>query len=72
MKFTNLANMAKKAVDKRGGTDALKADLNELQKIAKGKGSASDKAKQAAAALKTPGAGKPHRPEPTDRTPPAT
>jgi hypothetical protein len=56
MNLKKLADQAKKVVDKRGGTDALKADLSELQTIAKGKGSASEKAKAAAAALKQPGA----------------
>jgi hypothetical protein len=56
MNLKKLADQAKKVVDKRGGTDALKADLSELQTIAKGKGSAADKAKAAAAALKDPGA----------------
>ena len=55
MNFKNLASQAKKVVDKRGGTDALKQDLSELQNIAKGKGSVSEKAKEAAAALKEPG-----------------
>lgn len=55
MNFKNLANQAKKVVDKRGGTEALKEDLGELQKIAKGKGSVGEKAKEAAAALKDPG-----------------
>jgi hypothetical protein len=56
MNFKNLADAAKKAVDKRGGTEALKGDLSELQKIAKGKGTAQEKAKRAAEALKKPGA----------------
>ncbi len=56
MDFKKLADQAKKAVDKRGGTDALKEDLSELQKIAKGKGTPQEKAKRAAEALKDPGA----------------
>jgi hypothetical protein len=55
MNFKRLADQAKKIVDKRGGTDALKGDAAELRDIAKGKGSLSDKAKAAAAALKDPG-----------------
>ena len=39
---------AKKVVDDRGGTDALKKDAQELASVAKGKGSAADKAKAAA------------------------
>ncbi len=56
MDFKKLAGKAKKVVDDRGGTDALKKDLNELKDIAKSKGSMADKAKEAAAALKDPGA----------------
>ncbi|MCW2959533.1 MAG: hypothetical protein JWP18_2336, partial [Solirubrobacterales bacterium] len=56
MNFKKLTDAAKKAVDKRGGTDALKGDLSELQKIAKGQGTPQEKAKRAAQALKKPGA----------------
>ena len=59
MDFKKLADKAKDAIDKRGGMDALKADAEELKKVAKGKGSLADKAKAAAAAVKEPGAGKP-------------
>ena len=58
MDFKKLTSKAKDAIDKRGGTDALKADAEELKKIAKGNGSLTDKAKAAAAALKEPGTGK--------------
>jgi hypothetical protein len=51
-----LAAKAKKTIDDRGGVDSLKADAEELKKVAKGKGSLGDKAKQAAKALKEPGA----------------
>lgn len=61
MDFKKLANKAKETIDKRGGMDALKADAEELKKVAKGKGSLTDKAKAAAAALKEPGA---HREDP--------
>ena len=47
---------AKKVVDDRGGTDALKQDAQELASVAKGKGSVADKAKAAANAVKDPGA----------------
>jgi len=50
--FKKIAGQAKKVIDERGGTDALKEDLNELKDIATGKGSVSDKAKAAAEALK--------------------
>jgi hypothetical protein len=56
MDLKRLSSKAKELVDKRGGTDALKDDAEELKNIAKGEGSLSDKAKAAAAALKDPGA----------------
>ncbi len=56
MNLGRLANRARQLVDKRGGTDALKKDAEELGDIMKGKGSAGDKAKAAASALKDPGA----------------
>jgi hypothetical protein len=54
--FRRLADRAKKVVDKRGGTDALKEDAEELKDIAKSKGSLKDKAKAAGGAVKDPGA----------------
>jgi hypothetical protein len=65
--FRRLADQAKKLVDKRGGTDALKEDAEELKDIASGKGSLKDKAKAAGEAIKDPGASgeeqqKPERP----------
>jgi hypothetical protein len=51
-----LTDRAKKLVEKRGGTDALKEDAEELKDIAKGEGSLKDKAKAAADAVKEPGA----------------
>lgn len=56
MDFKKLADKAKKTFDERGGMESLKADAEELKKVAKGKGSLSDKAKAAASALKDPGA----------------
>ena len=56
MNIGKLASAAKRMVDKRGGTEALKKDAQELKDIAKGQGSLSDKAKAAAGALKDPGA----------------
>jgi hypothetical protein len=53
--FKKLGQQAKVLVDKRGGTDALKQDAEQLKSIAKGSGSFADKAKAAAEALKTPG-----------------
>ncbi len=53
--FKKLAEKAKDQVDKRGGTDALKGDLDQLKGIAKSEGSAKDKAKAAGKAIKEPG-----------------
>jgi hypothetical protein len=50
-----LAAKAKKTIDERGGVDSLKADAEELKKVAKGEGSLGDKAKRAAKAIKEPG-----------------
>lgn len=55
MDFKKLTNQAKLAIDKRGGTDALKADLAGLKEVAQGKGTMKEKAKAAADALKEPG-----------------
>jgi hypothetical protein len=55
--FKKVADKAKEQVDKRGGSDALKEDADELKGIAKGKGSLKDKAKAAGKAVKEPGAG---------------
>jgi hypothetical protein len=56
MDLKRLFNKGKKIVDQRGGVDSLKEDASELTDIAKGKGSLTDKAKDAAAAIKDPGA----------------
>jgi hypothetical protein len=53
--LSTIANKAKDAVEKRGGTDSLKQDAEQLKGIAKGPGSLTDKAKAAAQALKQPG-----------------
>jgi hypothetical protein len=50
-------------VDKRGGSDALKEDAEELKDIAAGKGSLKDKAKAAGQAIKDPGAAGEQKPE---------
>jgi hypothetical protein len=55
MDFKKLADKAKETIDKRGGVESLKADAEELKKVAQGKGSLSDKAKAAAKAIKEPG-----------------
>jgi hypothetical protein len=59
MDLKGLFNKGKKMVDDRGGVDSLKEDAQELAKIAKGKGSLTDKAKEAAAAVKEPGTNAP-------------
>jgi hypothetical protein len=56
MKLGKLGAKAKEIVDKRGGTEALKQDAEELKEIAGRKGSLKDKAKAAGEALKRPGA----------------
>lgn len=71
MNLKSLFNKGKKIVDERGGVDSLKEDATELKDIATSKGSITDKAKGAAAAIKDPGApggdekpagaGKPHQ-----------
>ena len=53
--FRRLTDKAKDALDKRGGTEALRADAEELREIAKSRGSLKDKARAAAAAVKNPG-----------------
>jgi hypothetical protein len=55
MDFKKLGERAKALVDKRGGTESLKEDAEELRDIAKGQGSLSDKAKAATSAIKQPG-----------------
>jgi hypothetical protein len=54
--FKRLSDQAKKAIDKRGGMESVKEDAEELRGIAKEKGSLSEKAKEAAGAIKDPGA----------------
>jgi hypothetical protein len=58
----SLQRKAKQLIDRRGGTDSLKADAEELRDIAKGPGSVADKAKRAGEALKDPGAKGPDAP----------
>lgn len=65
--FKKLGDRAKDLIEKRGGTDALKQDAAELKDIAKGKGSLSDKAKAAAAALKDQGAPGDEQPAAADK-----
>jgi hypothetical protein len=57
MNLRRLTDQAKKIINKRGGTDALKEDAEELKDVAAGKGSLKDKAKAAGQAIKEPGKG---------------
>jgi hypothetical protein len=56
MKLGKLVDRAKSEIEKRGGTEALRKDADEVRNIAKGPGSFSEKAKKAAEAVKDPGA----------------
>ena len=55
MDLNKLKKQAQDLVEKRGGTDALKEDAEELKDIATGKGSMTDKGKAAVDAIKDPG-----------------
>jgi hypothetical protein len=70
MDLKRLSDKAKDLVEKRGGTESLKQDAEELRKIAGGKGSLGDKAKAAKEALSRPG-GEPARTEPPKAQGPA-
>jgi hypothetical protein len=59
MDLKSMFNKGKKIVDERGGVESLKEDAQELEGIAKGKGSLADKAKEAADAVKEPGSNQP-------------
>lgn len=54
MNLGRLALRAKEQIDRRGGTEALKRDVEQLRVIAQGKGSAGEKAKRAADAIRDP------------------
>ncbi|HEV3377412.1 MAG TPA: hypothetical protein VG126_09050 [Thermoleophilaceae bacterium] len=62
MDLKSLQRKAKQLIDRRGGTDSLKADAEELKDIAKGSGSVADKVKRAGDALKDPGTKGPDTP----------
>src|SRR5215212_9561019 len=72
MNFKSLQRKAKQLIDKRGGTDSVKEDAQELMNIAKGSGSVGDKAKRAGEALKDPGAKGPNAPASPQRPAPGT
>jgi hypothetical protein len=72
MDFKRLTGKAKNIFEKRGGSAAAKEDLGELKDIAGRNESLADKAKDAAAALKDPGAPgttTPDAPPPADAPP---
>jgi hypothetical protein len=56
MGLSDLLDRAKGIVQKRGGTESVKEDAQELKDIASSEGSMSEKAKRAADAVKDPGA----------------
>ena len=56
MDLEKLAAQAKRVIDERGGIESVKEDAMELKDIAGKEESLLDKAKDAAAALKDPGA----------------
>jgi len=64
MDLKRLTDQAKRLIDKRGGTKALEEDAMELKDVATKDESFADKAKDAASAIKDPGA-------PGDDRPPA-
>ena len=70
MNLKSLQHKAKQLINRRGGSEGLKADAEELKDIAKGPGSVSDKTKRAGDALKDPGAEGPDTP--VSPRPPAT
>ena len=55
MKLSQLTRVAKDAIDKRGGAEAIKQDLQEARHAASGHDNLVDKAKAAAGAFKQPG-----------------
>ena len=61
MDWKAMADKAKQVFQQRGGAEAAKGDAEELLDIAKGQGSLTDKAKEAAAAIREPG--KPAQPD---------
>jgi hypothetical protein len=66
MNWKTMADKAKQTFQQRGGSRAAKEDAEELRNIAQGQGSIADKAKEAAAAIREPGA---HHPDSPDAQP---
>jgi hypothetical protein len=63
MNWKAMADKAKQVFQQRGGSKAAKEDAEELRDIAQGQGSMADKAKEAAAAIREPGAHHPDSPD---------
>ena len=63
MNWKAMADKAKQTFQQRGGSEAAKGDAEELRDIARGQGSLADKAKEAAAAIREPGAHHPDSPD---------
>ncbi len=63
MNWKTMADKAKQVFQQRGGATAAKEDAEELRNIAQGQGSVADKAKQAAEAIREPGAHHPDSPD---------
>jgi hypothetical protein len=63
MNWKTMADKAKQTFQQRGGSTAAKEDAEELRDIAQGQGSITDKAKEAAAAIREPGAHHPDSPD---------
>jgi len=55
MDWKLIAGRAKQVVEKRGGTESVKQDAEELRNIAQGEGTVSEKLGRAAKAIKEPG-----------------
>jgi hypothetical protein len=55
-KAKQVAERANEVVEQRGGVESLKEDAEELRDIARGDGGLVDKAKDAAEAVRDPGA----------------
>ena len=55
MDLKSLFRKGKKTVEERGGTESLKADAGELKDVGASDESVTDKAKDAAEAIKEPG-----------------
>lgn len=57
MKLSRFTKMARDAIDRRGGVDGVKRDVERAREAARGPGSVTDKARAAAEALRKPDGG---------------